>query len=462
MGGLIVNRHRWDEKVESMKILMIQPPRWNEKLSLAIGDQEPLGLEALAGMLPTHDITLLDMRFDGERLDPLLESFSPDVVAITGVTCELSIVSDVLSRIKRLAPETFTVVGGAHATLQPLDFQQADVDAVVLGEGEITFKELTEALERNTPLTSVKGLAVNREGTLKFTPKRAIIPDLGRVPLPDRSLTRDYRQFYARGKWQPMGSTFSTRGCPFRCSFCCNWMLADRAFRVRGLDTVIEDLHSIDEDYIFMSDDNSIHDVAYSAELCAAVQSAGIHKEYQFYGRADKIVNNTGLIEQWRKAGLRRFLIGVEHITDQRLKKVNKANTRKTNDRALQILKQLDIEIIAYFLVEPDFAPDDFERVSDYIDQMDLRDPVFSFLCAYPGTPMFEEMQPLVVDPGYDKLDMLHCPYKTTMPRQAFFEAYVNLYRRAYLGRSHAQAMTYEVDHMASIIDLLEHELLPS
>jgi len=70
-----------------MRILLIQPPRWNENLSIVIGDQEPLKLEIIAGILPNHEINLLDMRFEPEELFHTIESFNPQIVGITGVTC---------------------------------------------------------------------------------------------------------------------------------------------------------------------------------------------------------------------------------------------------------------------------------------------------------------------------------------------------------------------------------------
>ncbi|MEJ2665082.1 MAG: cobalamin B12-binding domain-containing protein, partial [Spirochaetia bacterium] len=102
-----------------MKILLIQPPRWNFELSFVLGDQEPLGLETIAGMLPQHDIKLLDMRFEQQNLKSIIESFQPDVVGITGVTCEYHKICKVLREIKTISPRILTIVGGVHATLLP-------------------------------------------------------------------------------------------------------------------------------------------------------------------------------------------------------------------------------------------------------------------------------------------------------------------------------------------------------
>ncbi len=249
-------------------------------MSFVIGDQEPLGLETLAGMLPQHPIQLLDMRFDGPDLDSIIRDFQPEIVGITGVTCEYNKVCEVLTRIKDLSPETLTVVGGAHATLTPEDFNREFVDVVVIGEGEVTFTEIVEAHEKKTDLSQISGIALRRDGKSVLTRKREVMMDLNTLPLPNRKITEAYRRHYSRGTWRPMGSLYSTRGCPYRCTFCCTWIMGDKKFRIRGVDSFIRDLASMDEHYVFVADDNTIHDTKYSMELVQAVKDSGLEKEY--------------------------------------------------------------------------------------------------------------------------------------------------------------------------------------
>jgi len=440
-----------------MKILLIQPPRYNPQLSFAIGDQEPLGLETIAGMLPQHEIKLLDMRFDEQKIESMIEIFQPQVVGITGVTCEYYKVCAVLKKIKTISPNILTVVGGVHASLVPEDFNKQFVDIIVIGEGELTFKELIETYERKMDLANVDGLAICKNGKLNFTKKREVIKDLNSIPLPNRLLTKEYRNYYSRGTWQPMGSLYSTKGCPYKCTFCCTWILGDEKFRTRGIDIFMKDLAAIDEYYIFVSDDNTIHDTTYSKELCHAVKQTGIKKEYQFYGRADKIVKCPELIEEWRSIGLKRLLIGIEHITDERLKKVHKGTTRNINDEALKILRDLDIETIAYFLIEPDFEKKDFENISNYCMEMQISDPTFVFLNAYPGTSLYNDMKDSIIESSYEYLDMLHCPYKTKLPLETLYKYYFELYKEIYLDRLNKNT-SYSLNQIRQLFFTFEKE----
>lgn len=441
-----------------MRILLIQPPRWNPAISVAIDEQEPLGLETIAGMVPEQEIKLLDMRFDEDKLREELETFKPGIVGITGVACEYYKVCKVLQEVKNYSRDILTVVGGAHATLLPTDYQGDFVDVIVIGEGELTFKELVETYEKRGDLSKLAGLALNREGKLIFTKERELIEDLNSIPLPNRTLTKKYRQFYARGRWRPLGSIYSTKGCPFRCTFCCTWIMGGEKFRTRGVDVFMKDLASIDEYYIFVCDDNTIHDTSYSEQLYHAVKESGIKKEYQFYGRADTIVRHSDLIEKWQTVGLKRLLVGIEHISNERLRNVNKATTANINKQALTILKSLDIETIAYFLINPDFEKRDFDELADYCEKMEITHPIFVCLNAYPGTQLYEDMRGQIHDPNYELIDVLHCPYKTKLPIKTFYRYYVDLYRRVYLRKIGKKTGGYAYGQLEKIFEIFEKD----
>ena len=123
-----------------MKVLLIKPPI--NKISI-LGDSliEPLELEILAATIPEHSCRILDMRIDPD-LKGSLEEFKPDLVGLTSYTTEVPVVRSLLQGIKSSLPESFTVVGGCHASVKPEDFHLPDVDAVLVGGGEWIFPAL--------------------------------------------------------------------------------------------------------------------------------------------------------------------------------------------------------------------------------------------------------------------------------------------------------------------------------
>jgi radical SAM superfamily enzyme YgiQ (UPF0313 family) len=153
-----------------MKVLLIQPPS-SDPLSDRIFLFEPLALEYLgAGLKPDgHVVELLDT-----RLTPDIESacrrFQPQVVGLTGYTSQLNIVRDIAARLKAALPDVRIVVGGHHATVRPDDFNTPAIDAVVIGEGVFTLREIVRAIEAGSSFLDIKGVAVPTPEGMRFGP----------------------------------------------------------------------------------------------------------------------------------------------------------------------------------------------------------------------------------------------------------------------------------------------------
>src|SRR3989338_9625374 len=178
-----------------MNILLIQPPSHNPLI-----DQfflfEPLALEYLgAGLkLDGHTVELLDARLEPD-IEEACRRFQPELVGLTGYTSHVNIVKDLAPRLKTILPELFVVVGGHHATVQPEDFNEPDIDVVVIGEGVFTLREIAVALQAGTRLSKIKGIAVPCSEGMGFSTPRPYT-DLNALPFPDRSLTAQHRKHY--------------------------------------------------------------------------------------------------------------------------------------------------------------------------------------------------------------------------------------------------------------------------
>ena len=139
-----------------MRVLLVHPRGYSKPLGFQL-KPEPLALELLAGMVPNHEVAILDMRVDDD-LKGMLQRFSPDVVGVTAITTEVSAALSVVENVKTHAAEIFTVAGGIHATLVPESFCMSCVDAICLGEGEAVFPQLIEALASGRRLNDIPNL----------------------------------------------------------------------------------------------------------------------------------------------------------------------------------------------------------------------------------------------------------------------------------------------------------------
>ncbi|GAH31528.1 unnamed protein product [marine sediment metagenome] len=156
------------------------------------------------------EITILDAT--SLSLDKAVENTvetNPNIVGVT--TMGLSSVKpacDFLTMICSLDKNSILIAGGHGATLNPRFLLKAGADAVVLGEGEATFRDLII----NGVSEDVMGLAFIREDKLILTPPRPLIESLDKLQEPARHLAPP----------TPKGVALieTSRGCPNNCMFC--------------------------------------------------------------------------------------------------------------------------------------------------------------------------------------------------------------------------------------------------
>jgi radical SAM superfamily enzyme YgiQ (UPF0313 family) len=374
-----------------VRILLIHPPISPTVVGAGIFYMgEPLALETVAAPVDNHEVKILDMRIE-DTLEEVLENFVPDIVGVTALTVDVYRALRVLRRVKKFYPQTLTVVGGHHATILPQDFHNDAVDVVVIGEGVYTFKKLVEAFDGGKDLSTVSGLAIRQHGTLSFTTPRKPTSDLDTLLMPARHLTEKYRDRYFRGTWRPYASMITSRGCPYRCKFCSAWRVEGGRYRTRSPEKVVAEIETIDEKLVSIADDNFLHDLERAARIYELIKSRGIDKRYKLIGRADAIVRRPDIVKKWKEIGLDIMFVGFEAFRDEDLRRFNKRTTVAQNTEAIRILRNNGVTISAHFIVHQDYQREDFKALAEYVERMELRQPVFCILTPLPGTILYEE-----------------------------------------------------------------------
>lgn len=414
-----------------MRILLVEPPISRHDVGTGVvALPEPLALECLAAPLGDAEVRVFDMRLD-RGLERELAAFRPHVVASGGCTVEVPHVKRVLREAKAFDARTLTVAGGHHASLVPLDFDEPFVDAVVVGEGEITFRDAVDAFSSGRTFDDVPGLAFRRNGTFHRTPLRPLV-DLDTLPFAARQLSARYRRHYFRASWRSLATLYTSRGCPHRCSFCAMWKINRGRFRRRSAAHVVDELCRVKADCIDFVDDNTFADVAWAMQLRDLIRERGIARRYKVYARADTVAEHPELIAAWRDIGLEIALVGFESCRDADLSHFNKGTSIETNEMAMQVLKANDVEVAAYFVIDPAFTAEDFDRLEEYVDRWELLHPVFTTLTPFPGTDFHGQVSDRIVEPDYEKYDFFHAVLPTALPAGEFYARFAGLFRHAY------------------------------
>ena len=217
------------------RVLLINPPRFNELIGKnpAIvekhrGFNPPLGILSLAGYLETHgdfELDIIDTQPSGqsyEELGAALRECDADVVGITAMTFTLIDVFKTVRLVRRLMPGAKILLGGPHVHLFPDEtMRHREVDFLIQGEGEIALLHLLNNLDHPTAWPLIKGL-VYRDGEGRVV-NNGIAPgtqNLDELGFPARHLlnVKDYTSLL--GKHSVITTMFTSRGCPYRCTFC--------------------------------------------------------------------------------------------------------------------------------------------------------------------------------------------------------------------------------------------------
>jgi radical SAM superfamily enzyme YgiQ (UPF0313 family) len=427
-----------------VKILLVQPSPFEPgRLGLenVLWLSEPVALTSLAAMVPEHEVRILDMRLEPEDvLNKTLLEFRPDLVGTSAMTTDCYQSKAVLAIARgTLGDQVFTIVGGHHPTMAPGDYEEPEVDAVCVGEGEETFQELVMHLSGGgdrRKLQHVRGLRFRDEGgTWVTTVKRAQVRDLDTFPAPARALIPErYRKQYFFAVASPMASIFTSRGCSFDCNFCAIWEFYERRTRYMSAKVICDRLEQIDEDFVFFLDDNFLTNKKRLEALCDEIAARKIKKFFGTQGRTDFISDNPELMRRLRDAGLCMVLSGYESNDDDALAALQKSSTREMNVKAAEILRDLGIVSTGIFMVRPEFEEKDFDALWNTINELGVAIPLVTILTPLPGTQMYRKMQDQLLTRDVRLFDLLHAVTPTRLPRRRFYEKYSEWHEKTWAG----------------------------
>lgn len=154
----------------------------------------------------------------GKKIKEIMEQ-KPDVIGFSVMSDNWAWALSMAKEVKKRLPETPIIMGGIHPTSLPEKVIRHDfVDFVCLGEGEAATAELLTALKENKPTNNIPNIYTIQNNILYKNEPRNFCEDLDSLPLPDTDLYFDQYKGFMR----PIYMTMSSRGCPYKCTYCYN------------------------------------------------------------------------------------------------------------------------------------------------------------------------------------------------------------------------------------------------
>jgi anaerobic magnesium-protoporphyrin IX monomethyl ester cyclase len=379
-----------------MKICLISPP-YNSAVKSVVGvSSPPLGLAYIASVLrQSHEVKIIDsniLNYTIGDVERELRSFNPDVVGITSVTPSIYEAYKVAETAKKVREDCIVVLGGPHATFMPRQTMEECkyIDIIVKGEGEETTRELIENIEKGAPLNGVKGITFREKNEIIDTEPRPFIKNIDDIPFPSRDLLPMHLYKFNGVKYTTM---LTSRGCPFKCSFCSSSRLFGGYWRGRSPENVLEEMKIVYEEYgirnIEFIDDTFTLNQERAEKICDEIIKQGWDISWGASSRVDTLSKK--LVEKMKKAGCWIIFLGIESGSQKILDAIGKRITLEQVKKAVKILKDAGIQVLGSFIIG--FLQDTKETIKETIKfakSLNLDYAEFSILTPYPGTPIFD------------------------------------------------------------------------
>ena len=307
--------------------------------------------------------------------------------------------------IKSSSKSTYIVVGGPHVSALPMEILKEcpSIDFSVIGEGEVTFLELVDAIRSGEKyFHHIKGLCFSDNGEIIQTMARPLIEDVESLPFPAWDLIKvdKYSVFSIKG-----GNTFallSSRGCPNHCIFCDSHTIFGRKFRARSAQSIFSEIEFLHQKYGMTKfdfvDDMITLKKERVLELCRLIKESGISFRWMANARVNTL--DREMLIKMKESGCIRIDVGVES-GDPAVRKIARKGT--TNEQIINVhrwAKEIGIQIGAFVMAGNLGETMESVKMTAGLLKDIGEDVMISIACPFPGTELYR----VAKEKGYLKI----------------------------------------------------------
>ncbi len=394
----------------AIDLLLVDPPLSMEKRygSFALcGNKAPsYGLCFIAAVARREgfNVKILDMGvsdMDDTTLKTYLMTENPRIVGFTGATIAVSDAARVARAVKKVLPDTLTVIGGSHISSVPEATLHLypEFDIGVIGEGEVTMLDLLKLPDPiKGDFSKIDGLAWRNDKDISLTNPRELIQDLSWLPLPAVDLLPDIQQNYIPAyfsvKRTPAILLMTTRGCPGRCTFCTN-VIHGRKIRQFPMDDLFELIHIFTEKYgikeLQIFDDTFTVNKKRVMEFCERLILEKINVTWSCLARVNGITPE--MLDLMKRSGCWQICYGIESGDEAMLKKIKKDISLDQVRKTLDMTKQAGISSKGFFIIGyPEETRESLQTTIDLALSLPIDDLAMTIFTPYPGTQAYHDI----------------------------------------------------------------------
>jgi len=417
--------NREDRCQQPTKELLVIPPLPPTDLMYLAAIAESLGYQA----------KIQDYSLGGNFIDDL-KLFSPDYLVVNIATPTFKSDMEAVAQAKSIFPDLITIVKGAPFLTYNTNviYENPYIDYVIMGEPELTLKEILEGVPDN----EILGICYKDNFQGIKNELRPFNENLDDLPFPARHLVDN--SIYKRpdnGKVQAVIKV--SRGCPYHCFFCLATPVSGMKVRTRTAENIIAEIRECVEKYkiknfLFWSDIFNL-DREWTIDLCKKIIDSGLKITWSANSRANTMDDE---MASWMyKSGCRLVSIGVESGSQEVLDNIGKKITLDDIRNTVRILKKNHIKIYNYFVIGlPWETEKTVEETIKFAIELDSNFISFYTATPLPGTRFFAyAMMNKLIEGQLDFESAYYVPTVRSheLSKERIFELHKQAIKRFYL-----------------------------
>ncbi|MEA3456505.1 MAG: radical SAM protein [Campylobacterota bacterium] len=373
-----------------MKIVLISPKgplyRYKGGVFKKSLRYQPLTLTTLAALIPDDlnaEIELID-----ESVAIVPDNLEADIIGMTVITGTAKRSYELAAQFRSRGQ--FVVLGGPHVTLMPQE-AKSFADVIFTGYAEETWpKFLYDFIEGKHDEIYTQPIDFNLNNPV--FPKRELL---------------NKNHFLTHAVFE------ATRSCGHKCEFCVVPSAWGGKQYQKPIDFVIEEIRQVNEKRIIFVDLNLVSNIRYAKELFRALIPLNI----QWFGLCTVLIaNDDDMLELMARSGCKGLLLGLESISQDSLKDINKQfNASVDYRRLIEKLHRLKISIQGCFVFGLDHdTKDTFDETIDFVLDTGIDLPRFAVLTPFPGTPLYKRLdaEDRILTKNWELYDVQHVVFE--------------------------------------------------
>jgi radical SAM superfamily enzyme YgiQ (UPF0313 family) len=326
----------------------------------------------------------------------VISSYKPDIVGITTKSCMIPSAQMISKIVKDINPRTTVIWGGPHASINPDEtINFANVDFVARHEGERTIVEFVDMLHSGKAnWGEIDGLVWrDKSNNIVHNKLRLNMPDINSIAFPDKSADLMSSRYCP----DDYGVMFTSRGCPWPCTFCDSRGVWTRKIRYRTPENTVQEMEHLYtnkgvRDFYFW-DDTFTPNRKLSLRLFDLMIETFPKRHrpitWQATTRCDCVDDE--LAAKMKQSGCRLLTYGIETGSVSMMEILRKGITHDKVFHAQRVMQKANITWDAFFMIGfPDDTPETIDETRRLIRKLKCRAVAISIFTPYPGLEIYE------------------------------------------------------------------------